>query len=207
MSVIEAPRATGRSTSRTGGAGFVVGGVLQLLPMVSVLAAAATAVIAPAWQLAGWTVGGLVLMGAAVMLAIGRRGEPGIVGPSQGNRLALILAGAPGILVAAVALLTVSIGAPAFAWSTVLVIGTQVLVLVASSAAARAAVRAHVLTGAARWALVALVAVDAAALLAYLVPAVLSGVGGGVASLFVLLVARPAVVVAIGVVLVATRRR
>ena len=63
------------------------------------------------------------------------------------------------------------------------------------------------MSGAARWALVALVAVDAAAVLAYLVPAPLSGVGGGVASLFVLLVARPAVVVAVGVVMVAPRRR
>lgn len=188
-----------RSTSSAGGVGYLVAAVLQLLADARVVLPSVPEWITPGWQLLGWLLGGLVLLGASVLLAVGRRGEAGIVGPRRWFRAALAASGTGPLLLVLVSVLTFATGGSGRV-GTIVALGTgQLLICIASVVTAVAVIRGDALTGAAQWAFLAPAVVDAVA-----VVLVLSSSGIIVFSVFVVVV-RPVAVAAVGATLVAQR--
>jgi len=142
------------------------------------------------------TISALLLLGAVIVLAIGLRGETGIVGSSTLGKVALIVFGARGLVL--VGFTIVLAGASLPVAQVINDCGTVVFVA-AGAVASIVVVRKRVLQGVSRWVLLAVAAGFGIVLLPTLLGSVeilrsLSGVGATVVM--------PLLVVALGVIYV-----
>jgi hypothetical protein len=150
-----APRGT---TTRWGGVGLAAAGVLLLAVGIAIGVPLSDAVLVALNGASVAVIAQLVQLAAAIVLAVGVHGEGGVVGRSGIGRTALIVFGAQGV---AYRLLGVVQGGAADGVPLVLVLSTawQLAVIAAVVLAAIAVLRARVLHGPARWALVLVAAV------------------------------------------------
>ncbi|NEM91656.1 hypothetical protein [Galbitalea soli] len=138
-------------TTLLGGALLAVAGLIALLGSARVTlpdSAIPFGSIIPA------TIADIVLLAAFITLAVGVRGETGIVGTSTVGRVALILFGCGYLLFGLFSLLPLSPGSGAALAAGIVL---QVLIVAAGLVAGVIALRAGVVNGAARWILLAVV--------------------------------------------------
>ena len=141
-----------------------------------------------------------MLVGASIVLALGWRGGSSVVGPSRWGRVALVASGSGDLLlVLAVAVAFIS-GAANAPWLDPALVAGQAVIFVATAGAATIMRRSGSLTGAARWAFLALAAVDAVGVTLGLAS------GASLVFLMVVVVARPVVVLVAGTALLLHRR-
>ena len=144
-------RSGSHRTTFFGGLGLALVALVQLVPLVGswipndgpvFVNSVASQIVVP-----------LLLLVSCVILAFGFRGEQSVVGSSVLGRVGLLLLGLTSPIQIAFSYLAFAghVGSPAAVWT-----GTalEVLPVVATAIASVAVVRAHVLTGFARWILV-----------------------------------------------------
>ena len=153
------------ATSQRGGAGLAAAGVLLAIGGLPFAVGAGPGGLADVWRLAAWPVGGVILVVAAVLLAVGVQGEPGLVGRDRRLRAATVLSGVGPLLLILVFLLSWTSGL-----ASVLLVAVQLVTGVATAGVAVALLRRGEAAGAARWAFALLAAVDAVALVLVLLP-------------------------------------
>lgn len=155
-----------RRTLVTGGAGLAAGGALLAVGGIGVAGLASAQGSASVSALLAFPLGALVVLAASILLAVGRRGEPGAVGSAAGARVALVLTGVPPLLlVAASALGFADPGA-----TTVLLPAMQLLAALAGAVVAASILRGGLLRREAGWSFAVLAAVDAFALGLVVIP-------------------------------------
>lgn len=177
-------------TTIWGGIGIVIYGLVGAFASFGVMVRISDGYSFPFYSVAPALISAAIFAVAMGILAFGIRGEPGIVGGAMPAKVALLVFGCSDLVMrCANEIITKTLigpnGPTENAFAALAVVGwvafsVQVLVLVAAVLAARAIVRAGVLTGFARWVLVVVVAWNAVFIAISLIPSL--GLGYALAS-------------------------